>query len=156
MVDHQSVSQVLIVWLNSSLVDTWLQALILSTFILGILSLYWAVLFRVEQNLSALVVWVVDFDGMVAPYTDVMPLVGPLIVSTAMSLVAPSGSLGWGSLPASDFNNDPMAVRQAIYDEHAWAAIIINANATALLQDAVTNGNASYDPMGAAQVIYIQ
>jgi hypothetical protein len=35
-------------------------------------------------------------------------------------------------------------------------AIIINANATALLQDAVTNGNTSYDPMGAAQVIYVE
>lgn len=93
---------------------------------------------------------------MVAPYTDVTPVVGPRIVSTALSLVAPSGSLGWGSLPASDFNNDPMAVQQAIYDEHAWAAIIINANATALLQDAITNGNTSYDPMGVAQVIYVQ
>lgn len=120
------------------------------------MSLYWAVLFRVEQNLSSLVVWVVDFDGAVAPYTDTTPLVGPLVVDTAMSLVAPTGALGWGALPPSQFNNDPMEVRQAIYDQKAWAAIIINANATALLQEAVTNGNTSYDPMGAAQVIYVQ
>lgn len=131
-------------------------ALILSTFILAVLSLYWGVLFRVENNISALVVWVVDFDGQVAPYTDVTPIVGPQIVSAAEALVAPTGSLGWGSLPASAFNNDPMAVRQAIYDEKAWAAIIINANATSLLQDAVNNGNTSYDPMGAAQIIYVQ
>jgi hypothetical protein len=71
-------------------------------------------------------------------------------------MIAPKGALGWGSLPASAFNYDPMAVRQAIYDEKAWAAIIINANATALLQDAVQNGNTSYDPMGAAQVIYVE
>jgi hypothetical protein len=133
-----------------------IEALILSTFVLGILSLYWAVLFRVERNLSALVVWVVDFDSQVVPYMAVTPVVGPAIVRTALSLVSPSGSLGWGSIPASDFNHDPMAVRQAIYDEKAWAAIIINANATTLLQDAVMNGNVSYDPMGAAQVIYIQ
>lgn len=130
--------------------------MILCTFILGILSLYWAVLFRVEDNLSALVVYVVDFDGQVAPYTDVTPIVGPQIVSAAEAMIAPKGSLGWGSLPASDFNNDPMAVRQAIYDEKAWAAVIINANATALLQDAIQNGNTTYDPMGAAQVIYVE
>lgn len=34
----------------------------------------------------------------------------------------------------------------------AWAAIIINANATALLQEAVRMGNSSYDPMGAMWV----
>ncbi|TVY46072.1 Nitrosoguanidine resistance protein [Lachnellula occidentalis] len=133
-----------------------LTTVILSTFILAVLSLYWGALFRVEQNLSALVVYVVDFDGQVAPYTDVTPIVGPQIVSAAESLVAPTGSLGWGSLPASAFNNDPMAVRQAVYDQKAWAAIIINANATALLQDAVRNGNTTYDPMGAAQIVYVQ
>ncbi|TVY21314.1 Nitrosoguanidine resistance protein SNG1 [Lachnellula arida] len=133
-----------------------LTTVILSTFILGILSLYWAALFRVEQNLSALVVYVVDFDGQVAPYTNVTPIVGPQIVSAAESLIAPTGSVGWGSLPASAFNNDPMAVRQAVYDEKAWAAIIINANATALLQDAVKNGNTTYDPMGAAQIVYVE
>lgn len=131
-------------------------ALILSTFILAVLSLYWAVLFRVEQNMGSLVVYVVDFDGAVAPYTDITPVVGPLMVEMAESLVAPSGSLGWGVLPPSHFNNDPMAVRQAVYDQHAYVGIIVNANATALLQEAVTNGNVSYDPMGAAQVVYIE
>ena len=131
-------------------------ALILSTFILAVLSLYWAVLYHVEQNLSSLVVFVVDFDGQVAPYTDITPVVGPMIVQTAQSLLAPSGTVGWQSQPPSVFNYDPIAVRQAIYAEKAWAAIIINPNATALLQEAVNNGNASYDPMGAAQVVYVE
>jgi hypothetical protein len=60
-----------------------------------------------------------------------------------------------GFMPASLFNSDPVEVRQAIYDENAWAAVI-NANAIALLQEAVTNGNTSYDPIGAAQIIYVQ
>jgi hypothetical protein len=131
-------------------------ALILSTFILAVLSLYWAVLYHVEQNLSSLVVFVVDFDGQVAPYTNISPIVGPMIVQTAQSLLAPSGTVGWQSQPPSVFNYDPIAVRQAIYAEKAWAAIIINPNATALLQEAVNNGNASYDPMGAAQVVYVE
>jgi hypothetical protein len=96
-------------------------ALILIVAILGILSLYWAALFRVEQNMSALVVWVVDFDGQVAPYTDVTPIVGPQIVSAAEALIAPSGAVGWGSMPASAFNYDPMAVRKAVYDQKCWA-----------------------------------
>ncbi|KAB8297628.1 hypothetical protein EYC80_001436 [Monilinia laxa] len=133
-----------------------LTTLILSTFILSILSLYWGVLFRVEKNLSSLVVWVVDFDGQVAPYTDTRPLVGPQIVKAAEALVAPSGALGWGSLPASQFNYDPLEIRRQIYEFKAWAAIIINANATTLLQEAVQNGNATFDPMGIAQVIYVQ
>lgn len=126
------------------------------TAILGVMSLYWAVLFRVEQNLSSLVVWVVDFDGQVAPYTDTTPIVGPQIVKAALEQIAPTGALGWGSLPPSAFNNDPMEVRRQIYDFKAWAAVIINANATALLREAVQNGNTSYDPMGAAQVIYVE
>jgi hypothetical protein len=91
-----------------------------------LLSLYWAVLFRVEENLSSLVVFVVDFDELVAPYTDITPVVGPMMVQTAQSLLAPSGTVGWQNQPASGFNFEPMAVRQAIYDEKAWEAIIIN------------------------------
>lgn len=131
-------------------------ALILCTFIMAILSIYWGSLFRVEQNMSSLVVWVVDFDSQVAPYTGTTAVVGPAIVSYAMSLLKPTGTVGWGSLPASAFDYDPIQVRQRVYDQKAWAAVIINANATALLNDAVNNGNASYDPMGAAQIIYVE
>lgn len=47
-------------------------------------------------------------------------------------------------------------MRQRIYDYKAWAAVIINANATALLQEAIRTGNSSYDPMGVAQVVYVE
>jgi hypothetical protein len=104
------------------------------------------------------VVYVVDFDGQVAPYNNngITPFVGPLIVQLAQQMVA-SGTptLGFGSLPASDFNYDPIQVRQAVFNFDAWAAIIINPNATSLLYSAVQNGNSSYDPMGACQLVYI-
>ena len=58
-------------------------------------------------------------------------------------------------MPPSIFNDDPIAVRKAVYDFKAHAAIIINANATALLQQAVEHGNTTYDPKGAAQIIYV-
>ncbi|RDL39954.1 Uncharacterized protein BP5553_04294 [Venustampulla echinocandica] len=132
-----------------------LDTLAFSTFILAVISLYWAMLFRAEDKLSSLVVYIVDFDSLVAPYININPIVGPSIVATAKSLIAPTGALGWRSLPASQFNFDPTAIRQAVYDDKAWAAVIINANATAILEDAVASGNVSYDPMGSAQIIYV-
>lgn len=122
--------------------------------ILGIMSLYWGVLFSVEPNLRALVVQVVDFDGQVSPYNNVKPIVGPAVVKMTEQLFASEEpSLGYTTVPASRFSNDPLQVREAVYNWDSWAAIIINPNATGLLQDAVTTGNASYDPTGAVLVV---
>lgn len=120
--------------------------------------MYWAVLFNVQQNLSSLNVFIVDFDGTQAPYTDVKPLVGPLITQTTTKMISSGSSgthLGFINMDPAVFNNDPMQVRQAVYDFKAWAAIVINPNATALLQQAVQQGNASYDPRGACQQIWV-
>ena len=133
--------------------------LILCTFILCVMSMYWAVLFNVTQNLSSLDVFVVDFDGTQAPYTGVTPQIGPMIVQQTEKMISSGFSgnhLGFITTPPSVFNNDPMQVRQAIYDWKAWAAIIINPNATALLQQAVFEGNASYDPLGACQIVWVE
>ncbi|KAI9836382.1 MAG: hypothetical protein M1819_001411 [Sarea resinae] len=135
-----------------------LTTLILCVFVLSVLSIYWGALFHIEQNVSSLVVYVVDFDGQVAPYnnTGEPAIVGPAITQLAeMTVQASPVHLGLGSLPPSHFDNDPMNVRRAVYDFKAWAAIIINANATAMLRSAIRTGNTSYDPLGACQVIYM-
>lgn len=121
-----------------------------------VLSCFEGVFHNIQANLKSLTVYVVDFDGQVAPYLDGTPLVGPQIVQ-ATEAIAQSNRphLGYVTLPPSDFNDDPVAVRQAIYDFKAYAAIVINANATALLRQAVEQGNSSYDPNGAVQVIYV-
>ena len=134
-------------------------ALILCTFILTVLGMYWAVLFHVEQNLSSLDVFVVDFDGLQAPYTDIKPLVGPTITQATTKMISSGSSgshLGYVNVNPAVFNHDPMEVRRAVYDFKAWAAIIINSNATALLQQAVQQGNVSYDPLGACQQIWVE
>lgn len=106
------------------------------------------------QNLEALKVAVVSFDGQVAPYIGVQPLVGPEVIRAAeMELKNPS-HLGYMIQSPAEYKNDPMAVGQAVYDEHIWAALIVNANATAILRRAVETGDHSYDLMGAAQFIY--
>ncbi|KAI0182075.1 MNNG and nitrosoguanidine resistance protein [Hypoxylon sp. FL1284] len=130
--------------------------LLLSVFIIGVLSLYWGVLFRVDQNMRALTVYIVDFDGQVAPYDGVAePLVGPLVTGAARQMFESTEepTVGFTVMPPSSFAFDPIAVRQAVYDWHAWAAVIVNPNATALLQQAVATGNASYDPTGAVQFV---
>ena len=130
----------------------------LAVFILSVMSIYWGVLSHVEGNVASLVVYVVDFDGQVAPYiTSQKPLVGPQVVQAVETLMASKHEhLGYGTLPPSSFNNDPMQVREAVYQHKAWAAIIVNPNATALLRAAVSQGNASYDPLGACQIVYIE
>lgn len=133
-----------------------LTTTILMAFIIACLSLYWAVFYNAEANITSLVVYVVDFDAQVAPYDNVRPVVGPIItdlVETTINSGKPH--LGYTIVPASNFNNDPMQVRQAVYDWDAWAAIIINPNATSLLLSAIQTGNTSYDPLGACQLVYI-
>ena len=110
-----------------------------------------------EANLNSLIVFVVDFDGQVAPYIGGNPLVGPMITQATEAQVRENAMphLGWVTVPPSAYNNDPIQVREAIFAQEAWAAIIINANATALLRQAVEQGNSSYDPLGACQTIYV-
>ncbi|KAI2778800.1 MNNG and nitrosoguanidine resistance protein [Daldinia loculata] len=137
-------------------VTNWLRTLLmLMTFILAVLSMYWGVLTHIDGNLHRLVIYVVDFDGQVAPYDDVTPLVGPTVTDVAQQVIdSPvKRKLGYTIVPPDEFGYDPIAVRQAVYDWDCWAAIIVNPNATALLQDAVATGNSSYDPTGAIQFI---
>jgi hypothetical protein len=135
--------------------------LTLCLFVLGILSLYWAVLFRVENNMSSLKIWIVDFDGQDEPFNKTNadpndgPIVGPIVMRNAAQLMQSAGSLGFSIKRPSDFENDPMAVRMSIYNEEAYAAIIVNTNATALLRSAISQRNTSYDPKGAGQIVLI-
>ncbi|KAJ5219649.1 hypothetical protein N7468_008853 [Penicillium chermesinum] len=130
--------------------------LILCLFVLCVLSLFWGSQFTTEEKLETLNVWVVDFDGKVDPYKTSDPFVGPIITDVAQKYTDSNGlHLGYHIKAASEFDYDPIAVRQAVYDEHAYAAIIVNPNATVLLRDAISTRNTTYDPTGAAQTIVI-
>lgn len=121
-----------------------------------VLSCFEAVFIQIPANLKKLTVFVVDFDGKLEPFTGGIPFIGPQIVESTEAIAkSDKPRLGYITMPPSNFNNDPIAVRQAIYDFKAYAAIIINANATALLRQAVEQGNSSYDPNGAVQTIYV-
>lgn len=128
---------------------------LLAGFILSVLSLFSGVLSQTENNLCALKIWIVDFDSSMAPYDDIEPIIGPMITDIIMEDF-PSAYQSPSLIQCTphSFQNDSMAVRRAVYEERVYAAVIINGNATSSLQAAVTSGDASYDPLGIAQIIY--
>ncbi|KAF9692622.1 hypothetical protein EKO04_009744 [Ascochyta lentis] len=134
----------------------WLRTnLILAIAIMAFLCLFWGALFRQNDNVKHLKILVVDFDGQVAPYTKTTPLIGPFVTRRVTDMLN-----GGGIIPsyilrsAGDFDYDPLKVRESVYDFHAWGAVIVNPNATAILDHAIRQGNASYDPSGACQIVY--
>jgi len=130
--------------------------LIICTFILLVLSLFWGTFFHVKQNLGSFVVWIVDFDGINADERG-SPVVGPALLQEAQKFIqSTTPHIGYGVLPASRFNNDPNQIRRAIYNFDAWAAIVVNPNATTALRQALESGDSSYDPSSACQTIYVE
>lgn len=130
--------------------------LILCVFILLVLSLYWAVQFHSESRVPSLTVWVVDFDGKVAPYQTENTVVGPAVTDTAKQIISSTSErVGYTIKTAKSFDFDPQAVRQGVYNEEAYAAVIVNPNATSLLRGSLIHGNTSYDPTGAGQFVTI-
>ncbi|OCK85004.1 hypothetical protein K432DRAFT_413608 [Lepidopterella palustris CBS 459.81] len=103
---------------------------------------------------TSLGVWVVDFDGQVAPYLDDDPIVG-IIATRAVETLIDSGIIhpGCRFRTPADFWNDPMRVRESVYNQDTWAAVVMNPNATAMLRAAVEQGNTSYDPKRTGQII---
>ncbi|KAJ9605459.1 hypothetical protein H2200_010116 [Cladophialophora chaetospira] len=131
--------------------------LLLCGAILALLSIFWGAFLHVRNNLGSLVVWVVDFDGQVAPYDNGTPFVGPMVTKMAESLIeTETPHVGFGVLPAEYFDYDPIRVRSLIYQQKAWAAVMVMPNATALLRAAVSTGNSSYDPKEACQIVYVE
>ncbi|KAF2499040.1 hypothetical protein BU16DRAFT_523636 [Lophium mytilinum] len=129
--------------------------LILAIAIMAFLCLFWGALFRQNNLAKKLSIYVVDFDGQVEPYLTDKPFVGPLVTKAVQTLLDSGGvHPGYIFKTPSDFDNDPMKVRAAVFDQHAWAAVIINPNATTLLYRAIEQGNTSYSPNGAGQIVY--
>lgn len=122
---------------------------------MAIFCLFWGALFRQNDNIKHLKIIVVDFDAQVAPYTGTTPFVGPFVVQAVKDMLNSDGVVpDYIVRSPQDFDNDPLEVREGVFDFDVWAAVVINANATTLLDHAIRQGNASYDPSGACQVIY--
>ncbi|KAH8703015.1 hypothetical protein BGW36DRAFT_422596 [Talaromyces proteolyticus] len=160
--DEEYIRSTIPLWHNelrgfrSHVVLRWaLTVLGLAVFILTALSIFSGALYLTETKLSSLTIWIVDFDSLIPPYDSLDAVIGPLVTEMIMTQSSQTmGGLNFVTRPPINFQNNPMAVRQKVYNEDAYAAIIINANATSSLQESIAFKDASYDPLGAAQIIY--
>ncbi|KAK7538437.1 uncharacterized protein J3D65DRAFT_602461 [Phyllosticta citribraziliensis] len=129
---------------------------ILILFILSVLSIYWGVFSHLPENLGTLTIFVVDMDAA-PPYNTSghKPFIGPSMVALAEEYRAQGNTLGFTVVAGDAYDNDPVAVRQAVYDWEAWGAVVINPNASALLFSSLEEGNKTFDPAGACQFTYV-
>lgn len=135
----------------------WLRTnLILAIAIFALLSLFWGALFHQDKRVGILKVLVVNFDTQQPE--SFQPFVGKYIEKMSLDPPLPdTRRLGWTAARPEEFGNDPIKVREAVYDFHAWAAVIINANATVDLEAAFLNSSRLqsevYEPSAACQII---
>ncbi|KAG9104131.1 hypothetical protein FRC07_009843, partial [Ceratobasidium sp. 392] len=109
------------------------------------LPVYWGSLARSATHAPSLKAWVIDRDG------------GEIGQAVVQGLIATTQSgtkqhLSWRQIPADQITD----VGDAIVDEQAWAAVVVNANASARLAAARASGDSSYDPMSAITFYYAQ
>lgn len=109
--------------------------------------------------------WVVDKDGGVLGQAISQAIMATTTVSffwqrggsnlTPQFQSDSKSILGWQQLDASDFTTS-QAVGDAVVDERAWLAVVIEENASNNLAIARANGDATYNPMSAISVYYAQ
>ncbi|KAG8686442.1 hypothetical protein FRC08_012504 [Ceratobasidium sp. 394] len=109
------------------------------------LPVYWGSLARSATHAPSLKAWVIDRDGGEIGQAVVQGLLATTQTGTKQHL-------GWRQVPADHVSD----VGDAIVDEQAWAAVVVNANASARLAAARASGDSSYNPMSAITFYYAQ
>ncbi|KAG8712219.1 hypothetical protein FRC08_014877 [Ceratobasidium sp. 394] len=109
------------------------------------LPVYWGSLARSARHAPSLKAWVIDRDGGEIGQAVVQGLIATTQTGTKQHL-------GWRQVPADHVSD----VGDAIVDEQAWAAVVVNANASARLAAARASGDSSYNPMSAITFYYAQ
>ncbi|KAG8735475.1 hypothetical protein FRC10_010472 [Ceratobasidium sp. 414] len=109
------------------------------------LPVYWGSLARSATHAPSLKAWVIDRDGGEIGQAVVQGLIATTQTGTKQHL-------SWRQVPADQVSD----VGAAIVDEQAWAAVVVNANASARLAAARASGDSSYNPMSAITFYYAQ
>lgn len=104
-----------------------------------------------EPNFVNLTVNLIPFDTDTNSF-----LVGPIINQANYENSEPRSipHFTWVIKSPSDYPNGLADVRRDILTQKAWAAVVINANATSAWQAALATGDSSYDPTGAIGVYF--
>ncbi|KAF8596973.1 hypothetical protein BDV93DRAFT_500004 [Ceratobasidium sp. AG-I] len=109
------------------------------------LPVYWGSLAHSSTHGPSLETWIIDRDG------------GEIGQAVVQGLIATTQSgtkqhLGWVQLAPDQVLDVP----EAIVEEHAWGALVINEGASARLSAARASANASYNPSEAITFYYAQ
>ncbi|KAI0347315.1 hypothetical protein BDW22DRAFT_1322516 [Trametopsis cervina] len=110
------------------------------------LPVFWGALSTSGTRTSSLDAWFVNRDGA---------RVGNNLWESFSNTSTPGQHLGWALLSAADAGTDEQ-IMDAIIQQRAWIAVVVEANATTRLSTARINGDAAYDPTGAITVYYAQ
>lgn len=121
-----------------------LFVVLITAIIMGILSIYWGADHSLQFNEKAATISVIDLDR---------GEVGPALQAFTQNFrnTNPSTTLGYISANTYTSNAETIA---ALKHEDFWVGIVIQANATTLMNYAYQNGNTSYDPTGAIHIIF--
>lgn len=117
---------------------------VLVAIIMGVLSIYWGADHSLQFNSNAATVSIIDLDHAE---------VGPALQVYGQQYREKMGINSLGYISANTYTSNDEALA-ALKDEQFWFGIVIQSNATTLMNYALQNGNASYDPTGAIHVIY--
>ncbi|KAL5507147.1 hypothetical protein ACEPAH_6603 [Sanghuangporus vaninii] len=110
--------------------------LLLILCIFGILSIYWASLYKVPDYAHKLECWIIDFDG---------GAIGQTVIQVFQNNTGQPQQLTWKVVDASQFPNFPQDVEHAVVNDRTWAAISINPGASDNLNDAINNADNTYN-----------
>ena len=85
-------------------------------------------------------------------------LIGPLVVQTAEQIAANSSAphIGYVTVPPSFYQGGYSALLRSVYEEKVWATVTIKENATQELRQAAEQGDSTYNPSSACQIIYLE
>ncbi|KIP12864.1 hypothetical protein PHLGIDRAFT_97603 [Phlebiopsis gigantea 11061_1 CR5-6] len=110
------------------------------------LPVFWGALASSPQLVGNLQAWYINRDGA---------RIGNTLWDTFSNTSAPGAHLSWALVDpvAAGTNED---IINAVLQNQAWVAVVVEANATTKLSRARTNGDANYDPRTAITVYYAQ
>ncbi|PPQ93065.1 hypothetical protein CVT25_011941 [Psilocybe cyanescens] len=100
--------------------------------ILAVFSIFWGSAWKIPDH--SLPGWIVDFDG---------GQVGQFVMENLRT--AERGAISWEVVPSSRFRMGLSDLKEAVQENGAWVAVVVNADATSRLESSVANPNASYN-----------
>jgi len=129
----------------------YIKALALSTLgtalvIIGVLSIYWGTLWKLDEHAYKLRGIVVDFD---------QGDIGQAILRASQERTGSPEQITWTVQNPSAFQ-DPSSVAQLILDEQYWVAIVVQPGATDKLGKAIASADSTYNGTAAVSVFIAQ